>query len=80
MKVVNINDTRNESRKSDLLEVLDEIRAQIESGDIQEFVATTLDKDNETQIHISCLDFHGGVGLFEIGKQMFIQTIEFDGE
>jgi hypothetical protein len=80
MKIVNIDSARSESRKAELLEVLDEIRSQVESGNIQELVATTLDKDDETQIHISCLDLHGGVGLFEIGKQMLIQTVQFDEE
>jgi hypothetical protein len=79
MKVVSISKEKKDKRKIDLLEVLDEIREQVESGEIQELVATSMTTDG-AQIHISCLDFHGGVGLFEIGKIMFVQQIEFEGE
>lgn len=80
MKVVSIASEKEKHRKEDLLEVLDEIRAQVESGEIQEFVATSLTADGETQIHVSCLDFPAGVGLYEIGKMMFVQQVEFEGE
>lgn len=64
---------QDEQRKIDLLEVIDEIKKQIEEGKIKEFVACSIDTDNECQIHVSCLDLPGGVGLFEIGKALLIQ-------
>ena len=60
--------------------VLDEMRAQVESGEIQEFVATSLNADGETQIHVSCLDFPAGVGLYEVGKMMFVHQIQIGNE
>lgn len=65
---------QEEDRKRQLIEVLDTMKAQIECGEIQEFVACSLDKDGIAQIHVSTLDYAGGVGLFEIGKTMLIQT------
>lgn len=63
-----------ESRKLELLEVLGEITRQVEEGEIKELVACTVTADGGCQIHIACLDLPGGVGLFEIGKHMLIQT------
>ncbi len=63
-----------EDRKKELLEVIDTVRSQIENGEIKEFVACSLDKDGIAQIHVSVLDFAGGVGLFEIGKSSLIQA------
>jgi hypothetical protein len=60
-------------RKESLLEVIEEIKKQIEDGSIKELVACTMDKDGVAQIHVSALDLPGAVGLFEIGKHMLIQ-------
>lgn len=65
---------QEEDRKRQLLEVLDTIKEQIESGLIQEFVACSLDKEGIAQIHVSTLDYAGGIGLFEIGKHTLIQA------
>jgi hypothetical protein len=62
----------NEERKAELLEVLDEMRRRIEEGEIKEFVAASVSKDGDVQIHASVLDLPGGVGLFEIGKVQLI--------
>jgi hypothetical protein len=64
---------QDEQRKQVLLEVVDEIRKQIEEGNIKEFVACSTNEEGECQIHISCLDTIGGVGMFEIGKHLLIQ-------
>jgi hypothetical protein len=74
MNVVSIDPREKEEtrRKQDMLEVIDFMRKQIEDGDIKEFVATSLNKDGDVQVHASCLDLPGGVGLYEIGKQIFI--------
>jgi hypothetical protein len=65
---------QEEDRKQQLLEVIDVVRTQIEHGQIQEFVACSLDKDGIAQIHVSTLDYAGGIGLFEIGKHTLIQA------
>lgn len=65
---------KDEERKSEMLEVLEEIRKQIEEGNIKEFVACSLDDNGDAQIHASCLDLVGGVGLFEVGKHLLIES------
>lgn len=75
MKVVSIDPKENEKQKikADLLEVLDEMREQVESGDIVEFVAVSITEDGEPQIHSMVSDLPTAVGLYEIGKHMIIQ-------
>ena len=68
----------DEERKEQLLYVLDEIRKQVEAGEIKEFVACSLDESGIAQIHVSALDLPGSVGLFEIGKVMLIQAEQAD--
>jgi hypothetical protein len=75
MKVVSIDPKEKEKQKikNDLLEVLDEMRTQIEDGNILEFVAVSICNDGECQIHAKVIDLPTGIGLFEIGKHMMIQ-------
>lgn len=61
-------------RKENLLEVLEHIKKEIEEGKIKEFVACSMDGDGVAQVHASVLDLPGGVGLFEIGKVMLINS------
>lgn len=61
-----------EEQKKAMLDVLDFIRSSIESGDIKEFVACSIDDDGIAQIHVAAMDLPGGVGLFEIGKHILI--------
>lgn len=63
-----------EQRKTELLEVLDEIRRQVEQGEIKELVACSMDQHGLAQLHCSVLDLPGGVGLFEMGKVMLINS------
>jgi len=72
MKIVSINERSEQKQKSDLLEVLDDLRKQIENGHIEEFVVSSMTKDGEVEIHASVKDLIGGVGLFEIGKNILI--------
>ena len=80
MEVVSIGDKKEKKRKDDMLEDHDEMRRQIESGEIVEFVATSLDNDGIAQIHICAMDMPGSVGLYEIGKHLLIsqETYVFD--
>lgn len=75
MNVVTFNPRAkiDDERKAELLEVLNEMRKQVEEGRIKEFVACSSDQDGDIQIHASVLDLPGGVGLFEIGKHLLIQ-------
>ena len=74
-KVVSINKKDNEAqrRKADLLEMIDYIKKQIETDNVTELVACSLDADGMCQIHVGTLDSVGAVGLFEIGKTLLIQ-------
>jgi hypothetical protein len=72
MQVVSINQKIDTQRKDDMLEVLAEMRRQVEAGEITEFVATSLDQDGVAQIHICAMDMPGSIGLYEIGKHMVI--------
>jgi len=76
MNVVSIDPKlkKDEERKESMLEVLDEIRRQVEEGEIKEFVACSMNEEGEAQIHASCLDLVGGVGLFEVGKHLLIES------
>lgn len=65
---------KDEERKQSILEVLAEIRRQVEEGEIKEFVACSMNEDGEAQVHASCLDLVGGVGLFEVGKHLLIES------
>jgi hypothetical protein len=72
MKVVSISEQSKAKKKTDLLEILDHLRKQVDDGDITEFVAASMDEEGNVQIHVACMDFPGAVGLFEIGKHILI--------
>jgi hypothetical protein len=76
MNVVSLDpkQKKDEERKESMLEVLAEIQRQIDEGEITEFVACSLRRDGDAQVHASCLDLVGGVGLFEVGKHLLVQT------
>jgi len=76
MNVVSIDPKlkKDEERKESMLEVLAEIRRQVAEGEIKEFVACSMNEEGEAQIHASCLDLVGGVGLFEVGKHLLIES------
>ena len=80
MNVIPIDAKQEKKRKDDLLEVIDEMRRQVEAGTLTEFVAASLDEDGVAQIHICAMDMPGAVGLYEIGKHMVIaqETYVFD--
>lgn len=73
MEVISINQKNENKRKEDMLEILNYMKKQVEAGQMQEFVACSLDEDGMSQIHVSTLDVPGAVGLFEIGKHTLIQ-------
>lgn len=72
MQVVNINDINQKKRKEELIEILDAMKRMVETDEITEFVATSIGAEGDVKIHACCKDFAGGVGLYEIGKHIFI--------
>jgi len=89
MKIVSINDAPKKSEDTDvidfqekrkiaLLDILNHMKEQIEAGEIQEFTATSLDKNGEAQIHCYVGDVAVGVGLLEIGKNILMNQYNGD--
>jgi hypothetical protein len=66
--------TKADERREELLEILEFIKQEVEAGKIKEIVACSLDDHGLTQIHVSTLDLPGGIGLFEMGKQILYQS------
>lgn len=78
MKVINV-DPANEQKKKHKLEIcalLDQMKDMVMDGHIDEFVSSSISEKGEIQIHAVCRDFLGGVGLFEVGKKIFIDKKE----
>lgn len=83
MNVVTLEDPKEKEKKrriEDLLFVLDEIRQQVEAGEIREFVACSIDENGTPQVHASCLDYVGSIGMFELGKHLMITFREEDSQ
>ena len=78
MEVINIGDRSKKKKQSDLLEVLDDIRKRVEEGHIEEFVVASMDRDGDVEIYVCVKDLVGGVGLYEIGKNILIQQQSYD--
>jgi len=74
MKIVSINEVQDKKNKDELLEVINYLKQAVENGEIIEFVAASVDSNNDVQIHICAMDIPGAVGLFEIGKHLLIST------
>jgi HAMP domain-containing protein len=72
MEVINIGDLNAKKRRENLLEVLEDFRQRVESGEIEEFVTVSIDTDGTVKVHACVLDAIGGVGLMEIGKNILI--------
>jgi hypothetical protein len=79
MEVIDITERTESRRKQNMLDVIDEVRKRIEDGNMEEFVMASIDKEGEVNIHASVKDLIGGVGLFEVGKNILIsQQTVFD--
>jgi hypothetical protein len=70
--VINGREDFESKRKQDMLDVLDAMRLMVQSGEITEFVAASIDEDGLSQIHVCAMDLPGSIGLFEIGKHLLI--------
>jgi hypothetical protein len=83
MNVVTLEDPKEKEKKrriEDQLFVINEMRTQIEAGDIREFVACSIDSNGTPQVHASCMDYVGSIGMFELGKHLMITFKEDDFE
>lgn len=71
--------SQREHRKEEMLEVLERMKELVENGEIDEFVACSQGTEHGLQIHVSCLDAVGGIGMFEVGKALLISH-EFNSD
>jgi len=62
----------DERNRASVIEVLEEMLERARSGDITELVATSVDADGDACIHVSSADWLGAVGLYEVGKHIFV--------
>lgn len=74
MEVISISDRSSSKRKTEILEMLDGIRNDVENNRIEEIVVTVMDPEGDCEIHAIIKDVAGGVGMFEIGKHILIST------
>lgn len=58
--------------RSSVIEVLEEMLERAREGEITELVATSVDADGDACIHVSSSDWLGAVGLYEVGKHIFV--------
>jgi hypothetical protein len=74
MKVVSIDSAKEQKKKhrDEVCELLDQMKVMVEQGQLEEFVAASIGEDGDIRVHAVCKDFLGGLGLFEIGKNIFI--------
>lgn len=76
MKVVNFKSKDQEEiekNKEYMLSIIDEFRQSIETGEVQEFIISYMDMNNNVEISASCKDLVGAIGIAEMGKQIIIQ-------
>jgi hypothetical protein len=73
LKVVKFEkNNQSDQFKQEMLDTLDEVRRLIETGGITEFVMSSVDYNGDVIVHQCVRDLVGGVGLFELGKNLFI--------
>ncbi len=65
-------ETEKDNYRKSMLDVIDNYRTMIENGSVEEFVISSMDVSGEVVITVCCKDMVGGVGLFEIGKNILI--------
>ena len=79
MKVISINDEKEkdtQNRKEEIIKILDNLKEQVESGEVTEFVASSLCKDGAVQLYIASFDVFTAVGMFEVGKNLVLKDFD----
>lgn len=73
IKVVTLDTSKKKKlQQQEMLDIIDAFRDRIVSNDIEEFVISSVNADGDVQIYVYVKDLFGGIGLFELGKQTFI--------
>ena len=77
LKVVKLIKTRNpvlDLRKTQFLEILDTIREQVENDELDSLAVLSTTVDNEVQVNAMVPDVVLGLGMFELAKQIFLES------
>lgn len=72
LNVVTNDETPEERNQASVVEVLEEMLERARAGEMTEFVAASTDENGQSCIHVSAADWLGAVGLYEVGKHIFI--------
>jgi hypothetical protein len=73
LTVVKIDRAKQIDRtREELLEVIDALRELIAAGEVVEFVSTAVHTTGDMEIYSVVNNVATGIGLYEIGKQLFI--------
>ena len=76
MKVVNFKSKDEEESKKNIeymLSIIDTFRTQVENGEVQEFIISYMDSNNNVEVSANCKDVVGAIGIIEMGKQIILQ-------
>jgi hypothetical protein len=69
MKVVELDSSKNEKKtKQHMLDILEEVRKNIEDGTIKEYLVASMDSDAEITLYGHTNDFVGTIGMLETAK------------
>lgn len=69
-------DSNETKHKQNLLDLLDELRAKVEEGEIEEFACATNGPDGEVEVYVGSRDMLGAIGMFAVGQNILMQQGE----
>jgi hypothetical protein len=69
-------EAEDKKHKKNLLELLEQMRGKVESGELEELVCAATAADGEVEIYVGSKDLIGAVGMFAVGQNILIQQGE----
>ena len=72
ISIQDLERNRRNRRKAQLLQVIDEIRERVETGEIQEFAVGALTEYGSISVYMAVMDEISGIGLFEAAKHSLL--------
>lgn len=72
ISIQDLERNRRNRRKAQLLQVIDEIRERVETGEIQEFAVGALTESGSISVYMAVMDEISGIGLFEAAKHSLL--------
>lgn len=80
MKVINFKSKNEEEAQKNLehmLSIIDAFRLQIVNGEVEEFIISYMNMENDVEISANCKDYVGAIGILEMSKQIVLQYNQF---